>query len=211
MRPFSPGGMQTLSTHSLTRHARILCLVTGAGGLIALQAVLTLPSLRKVAVYKPPLSLHSSVPTSWVKRYERELVQGKHASAMITAIKGLQVSRAFTIMPRWLLLLIITVLQRREKQTLKPNDVSLEALAPTRRFDIQLVKEMDATLENFAEMRAEVLLLGGEKSPAFLRDALSALSQTLPHVKRAQYPGLDHSGPNVTAPERVSEDLRAFL
>jgi len=104
---------------------------------------------------------------------------------MITAIKGLQVSRAFTIMPRWLLLLIITVLQRREKQTLKPNDVSLEALAPTRRFDIQLVKEMDATLENFAEMRAEVLLLGGEKSPAFLRDALSALSQTLPHVKRA--------------------------
>ena len=52
-----------------------------AGGLIALQAALTLPSIRKVAVYEPPLSLHGSVPTSWVPRYERELVKGKLASA----------------------------------------------------------------------------------------------------------------------------------
>jgi hypothetical protein len=76
---------------------------------------------------------------------------------------------------------------------------------------MQLVKDMDATLESFAGMHAEVLLLGGEKSPIFLRDALSALSQTLPHVKRIEYPGLDHSGPNVTAPERVAGDLRAFF
>jgi pimeloyl-ACP methyl ester carboxylesterase len=182
-----------------------------AGGLIALQSALVLPSLRKVALYEPPLSVHGSVPTSWVKRYERELGQGKLAPAMITAIKGLKINRAFTIMPRWLLLLLITLLERREKKTLKPDDVSMEAIAPTGRFDMQLVKEMDAALENFAGMSAEVLLLGGEKSPAFLRDSLSALSQTLPHVKRIQYPGLDHSGPNVTAPERVSKDLRAFF
>lgn len=182
-----------------------------AGGLIALQAALTLPSIGKVAVYEPPLSLHGSVPTSWVPRFEREVVQGKLASAMITALKGLKISRAFTILPRWVLLLLIMSLQRREKQTLGPNDVSMEMLVPAGRFDIQLFKDMDATLENFAGMRAEVLLLGGEKSPAFLRDSLSALSQTLPHVKRIQYPGLDHSGPNVTAPERVSKDLRAFF
>jgi len=182
-----------------------------AGGLIALQAALTLPSIRKVAVYEPPLSLHSSVPTSWVPRYERELVQGKQASAMITALKGLKINRAFTIMPRWLLLPLIMLLLRRGQQTLQPNDVSMEALIPTGRFDMQLVKDMDGTLENFAGMHAEVLLLGGEKSPAFLHDALSALSQTLPHVKRAQYPGLDHSGPNGTAPEHIASDLRAFF
>jgi pimeloyl-ACP methyl ester carboxylesterase len=182
-----------------------------AGGLIALQAALTLSSIRKVAVYEPPLSLHGSVPTSWVKRYERELARGKLASAMITAVKGLKVSRAFTIMPRWVLLPLIALLLRRGKQTLQPTDVSLEALIPTGRFDMQLVKDMDATLESFAGMHAEVLLLGGEKSPIFLRDALSALSQTLPHVKRVEYPDLDHSGPNVTAPERVAGDLRAFF
>jgi pimeloyl-ACP methyl ester carboxylesterase len=182
-----------------------------AGGLIALQAALTLPSLHKVAVYEPPLSVHGSVPTSWLKRYEREVAQGKYASAMITALKGLQINQLFTILPRSVLLLLIMVLQRREKQTLQPNDVSMESLVPTGRLDMQLFHDMEDTLEHFAGMRAEVLLLGGEKSPAYLRDVLTALNQTLPHVKRIHYPGLDHSGPNVTAPERVASDLRAFF
>jgi pimeloyl-ACP methyl ester carboxylesterase len=182
-----------------------------AGGLIALQAALTLPSIHKVAVYEPPLSVHGSVPTSWVKRYEREVEAGKSASAMITALKGLQLSRIFTLLPRPVLLLLITLLAHREKQTLQPNDISMEALVPTGSLDLQLFHEMEDTLDRFAGMRAEVLLLGGEKSPVYLRDALTALSQTVPQVKRIEYPGLDHSGPNVTAPERVASDLRAFF
>lgn len=182
-----------------------------AGGLIALQAALTLPSVRKVAVYEPPLSVHGSVPTSWFKRYEREVEQRKYASAMVTALKGLQLNPLFTILPRPVLLLLITVLSHRETQTLRPDDVSMAALVPTGRLDLQLFGEMEDTLEHFTGMRAEVLLLGGEKSPAYLRDALAALAQTLPHVQRIQYPGLDHSGPNVTAPERIAGDLRAFF
>lgn len=182
-----------------------------AGGLIALQAALTLPSLHKVAVYEPPLSVHDSVPTSWLKRYEREVAQGKYASAMITALKGLQINQLFTILPRPVLLLLIMMLQRREQQTLQPNDVSMASLVPTGRLDLQLFHDMEDTLEHFAGMRAEVLLMGGEKSPAYLRDALAALNQTLPHVKRIQYPGLDHSGPNVTATELIASDLRTFF
>ena len=182
-----------------------------AGGLIALQAALTLPSLHKVAVYEPPLSVHGSVPTSWLKRYEREVEKGKYASAMITALKGLQINQLFTILPRPFLLLLIMVLRRQEKQALQPNDVSMESLVPTGRLDMQLFHEMENTLKRFGEMRAEVLLLGGEKSPAYLLDTLAALNQTLPHVRRIQYPGLDHSGPNVTAAERIASDLRAFF
>ena len=75
---------------------------------------------------------------------------------------------------------------------------------------------MDGSLENFAGMRAEVLLLGGAKSPAFLRDILDALNHTLPHVKRIGYPELDHSAPNQSrpnqkGPERIVGDLRAFF
>jgi pimeloyl-ACP methyl ester carboxylesterase len=92
-----------------------------AGGPIALQAALTLPPLRKIAVYEPPVSVHGSVPTSWLKRYEREVAQSTYASAMITALKGLQVNQVFTILPRPVLLLLIMVLQRREKQTLQPH------------------------------------------------------------------------------------------
>lgn len=182
-----------------------------AGGLIALQAALTLPSVRKVAVYEPPLSVHGSVPTSWFKRYEREIDRHKYASAMVTALKGLQLNQLFTLLPRPVLLLLITILSRRERQALHPNDVSMESLVPTGRLDLQLFREMEDTLEAFTEMRAEVLLLGGEKSPAYLRDALAALAQTVPHVTRIQYSGLDHSGPNVTASERIAGDLQAFF
>lgn len=182
-----------------------------AGGLIALQAALTVPSVRKVAVYEPPLSVHGSVPTFWFKRYEREVEQRKYASAMITALKGLQLNQLFTALPRPVLLLLISLLSRQEKQTLRPNDLSMESLVPTGRVDLQLFREMEDTLEHFTRMCAEVLLLGGEKSPAYLRDALAALAQTVPHTKRIQYPGLDHSGPNVTAPERIAGDLQAFF
>jgi pimeloyl-ACP methyl ester carboxylesterase len=182
-----------------------------SGGLIALQAALTLPAIHKVAVYEPPLSLHGSIPMTWVPRYERELARGNVASAMITAIKGLKLSRVFTFIPRWLLLPLIKLFLQREKQALKPDDVSMEALIPTLRFDQQLVKEMDNSLESFKAMHAAVFLQGGDKSPAFLREALDALSKTLPHVERVEYPGLGHDAPNDTAPERISKELRAFF
>jgi hypothetical protein len=53
-------------------------------------------------------------------------------------------------MPRWLLLLLLPLLLRQERQALKPNDVSIEALIPTQRFDNLLAREMDGDLEHRA-------------------------------------------------------------
>ncbi len=183
-----------------------------SSGLIALQAALTLPSIRKVAIYEPPLSLHGSISTSWIPRFDREIAEGKLASALITFIKADNLSR----LPRWVLLPLLKWYLPREKKTLLPNDIPMEALIPTQRFDGLLVKEMDGSLENFALVHADVLLLGGAKSPTFLRDILDALNHTLPQVKRIEYPDLDHSAPNQSrpnqeGPERVADDLRAFF
>jgi hypothetical protein len=46
------------------------------------------------------------------------------------------------------------------------DDVPLRALVPTMHYDAQLVLETEGTLHTFASMPAEVLLLGGSKSPA---------------------------------------------
>lgn len=183
-----------------------------SSGLIALQAALTLPSLRKVAIYEPPLSLHGSISTSWIPKFDREIAEGKPASALITFIKADNLSR----LPRWLLLPLLKWYIQREKKMLLPTDIPMEALIPTQRFDGLLVKEMDSSLENFALVRIDVLLLGGAKSPAFLRDILDALNDTLPNVKRVEYPDFDHSAPNQSrpnqkGPERIADDLRAFF
>ena len=79
------------------------------------------------------------------------------------------------------------------KKSLLPHNTSMEALIPTQRFDGLLVKEMDGRLETFALLRKDVLLLGGAKSPAFLREVLDALSRTSPQVKWIEILDLDHS------------------
>ncbi len=184
-----------------------------SSGLIALQAALTLPSLHKVALYEPPLSLHGSISSSWIPRFDREIAQGKPALALITFLKADHLTR----LPRWLLLPLLKWYLPREQKTLLPNDIPMEALIPTQRFDGLLVKEMDGRLETFAHLHAEVLLLGGAKSPAFLREVLDALNHTLSQVKRIEYPDLDHSAPtdqskpNKKGPERIAGDLRAFF
>ncbi len=81
------------------------------------------------------------------------------ASALITFVKADNLSR----LPRWLLLPLMKWYVQKEKQTLLPNDIPMEALIPTQRFDGLLVKEMDSSLENFAGrgegLRVQVIFL----------------------------------------------------
>ncbi len=91
-------------------------------------------------------------------------------------------------------------------------DIPMEELIPTQRFDGLLVREMDSSLGTFAAMRAEVLLMGGRKSPTFLREILDALDGTLPRSKRVEFQGVGHGGPTDRGdPEQVGEQLRRFF
>src|SRR5438128_8500017 len=51
-----------------------------SGGIICLQAALTLPAIHKAALYEPMLLINGSVPTTFVTRYDKEMAQGKVAS-----------------------------------------------------------------------------------------------------------------------------------
>src|SRR6185437_2038501 len=71
-----------------------------AGGLIALQAALMLPTIRKLALYEPALIVHGSISTTFLARYDREMAQGKVAAALVTGMKGAQMGPPiFNAMP----------------------------------------------------------------------------------------------------------------
>ena len=53
---------------------------------------------------------------------------------------------------------------------------------------------MSEKLESFKAVRAEALLVGGSRSPVYLKPLLTSLEKILPHVKRVEFPGLDHGG-----------------
>ena len=74
------------------------------------------------------------------------------------------------------------------------------------------IGEMADTADDYANLAADVLLLGGSKSPAFLATSLDELERVLPHRRRVTLDGLDHSGPDDDGdPARVAIELRAFF
>lgn len=187
-----------------------------SGALIALQAALTLPTIHRAAIFEPPLILNGSASTAWLARYDREMAQGKVAAALVTGVKGAQMGPpVFNLVPRWLLELLTKMAMASEDKKAKEDDVTFRALAPTLHYDGQIVVEMSGRLERFRAMPVEVLLLGGSKSPAYLKVALDALENVLPHVTRIEFPGLGHGATGNTdrggQPVRVAQELHRFF
>ena len=187
-----------------------------SGGIIWLQAALSLSSIYKAAIYEPPLLINGSPPIAWLTRFDKEMAQGKVASALITAMKGTQMGPPiFNVIPHRLLELLTNMAMKNEDKKAKDYDVTMRMLAPTLHYDFQLVVEMAEKLESFKAIQAEVLLLGGSKSPAYFKVALDTLEKVLPHVTRIEFPGLGHGGSGNTnrggKPERLAQELLKFF
>lgn len=190
-----------------------------SGGLIALQAALTLPAIRKVAVYEPAFIVNHSLSTDFLSRYDREIAEGKIAAALISGMIGGKLGPAiFSMLPRFLMESMTSKMLKQEDATAKPGDFTMRRFAPTLHYDFQLVTEMAEKAETFRALRTNVLLLGGSKSPAWLKSAMDTLAKTLPNVQRVEFPGLDHGGssdPSATnrtgKPEVVAPVMRSFF
>lgn len=190
-----------------------------AGGLICLQAALSLPAIRKAALYEPALIVNHSISTAFLQRYDREMAQGKVAAALVTGMLGAQMGpQMLNVMPRWLLESFTSKAMAQEDKQAQAADVTMRKLAPTLHYDFQLVNEMAETLERFRAVQTDTLLLGGSKSPKYLKVALDALEKVLPHVQRIEFPGLDHGGSSDLSstnrggkPELVAQALRRFF
>lgn len=187
-----------------------------SGAVICLQAALTLPAIRKAAIFEPPLLINGSVSTAFLARYDKEIAQGNVASALVTGMIASQMGPPiFNVMPRWLLELLTKMMMASEDKKAKGDDVTMRMLAPTLHYDFHLVIETEGALESFRAIRAEVLLLGGSTSPAYLKVALDALEKVFRHAKRIEFPGLGHGASGNTdrggQPERVAQELRQFF
>ncbi|MDQ6899417.1 MAG: alpha/beta hydrolase [Candidatus Dormibacteraeota bacterium] len=187
-----------------------------SGGLISLRAAASLPTIHRIALFEPPLSINGSAPTAWLGRYDQEMAKGKLASALVTGMKGAQMGPPiFNFVPRPLLQLLTRVAMAAEDRNARAGTVPMQALAPTLHYDGRVVLEMGGTLEGFSALRAEVLLLGGSRSPAYLKVALDALESVLPHVQRVELAGLNHGASGNRnrggQPERVAQELRRFF
>jgi pimeloyl-ACP methyl ester carboxylesterase len=198
---------------------RALVAATGAvrafglscGALVVLRTALDTPTLTRIALYEPPLSVAGSAPLGWVPRFERELAGNRIPAALTTVLKGLGTEPMFGRVPRAVLVPVMS-LGSRLRRAAPGDDVPVTALVPTMRQDIRLIREMADTAGDYATVRARVLLLTGDRSPGYFDVATNALSAVLPDSGRTTLPGLGHSGPTDDGdPRRVAEAVRGFF
>jgi pimeloyl-ACP methyl ester carboxylesterase len=190
-----------------------------SGAIITLQAALTLPTIEKAAVYEPALFING-LPTALMARFDREMAQGNTAAALVTAMQATQMGPAiFNAIPHGLLERLTDMAMKSEDKKAGVNDVTMRKLAPTLQYDFRVVAEMSGAVDNLRAIHAGMLLLGGSKSPAYLKVALDSLEKVFPHAKRVEFQGLGHSAAwNYDKqrnpggrPELVAGELRRFF
>ena len=192
-----------------------------SGAIICLHAALALPAIRRAAIFEPPLLVNNSTSAALLRRYDEEIAQGKVAAALVTGMKAARLGPPILdLIPRVVLERLTRTMLVSDDRRATAGDVTVRMLAPTLHYDFELAIESQDGLEAFRSISAGVLLLGGGKSPAFLKAGLDALERLLPSAQRVEFPGLAHSaagnpdepmtgrGAN---PERVAEELRRFF
>ncbi|MGN9840226.1 alpha/beta fold hydrolase [Nonomuraea sp. H19] len=187
-----------------------------SGAIIALRTALAQPAPRKVVVFEPPLDIDGSNPTGWLPRFDREIAAGRIPAALVTGMRATRMGPPiFNAMPRVLLEALTAMMLKSQDKAAADGEPTFRELAPTLHYDAQLVAETAGDLDVYRSVGAEVLLLGGTKSPAYLKAALTALQQVLPRARRVDLAGLDHSATSNAAmrgrPERVAAEIRRFL
>ena len=187
-----------------------------SGGLIALRSGLEVEGVATVAAYEPALDLRTDRTRSdaFVHRYEDAVERGEVAEALVAMLKGMQVG------PRWLRLLprpAAVALMRRfiaSEADSPPDEVTFSSLVPTMRYDFQVSDEGSAAMARFAELHHPTLLLGGTKSPGYLRNALITLAGLLPQGHQVTLRGASHTASSNRAeggrPDLVARELLRF-
>lgn len=192
-----------------------------SGAIIWLNAALELPAIRRAAIFEPPLLIDETKSPPLMRRFDDEIARGRVAAALITGMRAARLAPPmFDRIPRWILERMTQAMLASEDKQAATGDVTMRMLAPTLHYDFELVLGSQGALDRFAAITADVLLLGGSKSPSFLTESVDALARVLPRAERVTLTGLGHAasgnaGDQTTGrdadPARVARELRRFF
>jgi pimeloyl-ACP methyl ester carboxylesterase len=187
-----------------------------SGAIIALEAARSASVLRRAAIFEPPLFEDRHVPADVLMRFDTQLAEGNIAGALVTGMKGAKMGPpVFTAVPGKLLEPLTRMAMAQEDRRGTNGYVPMRELAPTLHHDFQLVADLSGPLERYRAIAADVLLLGGSKSPACLKRALDMLEKVLPTAERVELDGVGHAAPwnsdRGGQPAQVAPVLRRFF
>jgi pimeloyl-ACP methyl ester carboxylesterase len=175
------------------------------GGLVALEVARNNPSLTKVAVYEPGVSLDGSIPMDWMPGYQKKLAEKKYLDAFVEFSRGVGPDRVRNT-PAWLMKLLLPLFLSSHERKL------MLGLLPENLREHQEVARLDSSYENYRTITARVLLMyGGKSDSTWVNLAMERLAAVLPHSETRAFPKLDHFGIDKKAPREVAHAVSSFF
>ena len=169
---------------AVTREARATPFVVGisSGGALILQAVASGVAVKKIALYEPPYVAAGNGPRSSkdVKDRLQSLVsagdRGGAVRFFMTDVFG--APRAFVFAMPFLM-----------PNAWKRNKLVVHTLP----YDLTILDDRSVLNERSSSISVPTLVIGGEKSPKELRDAVAAVANALPNGQSRFLSGQDHN------------------
>jgi pimeloyl-ACP methyl ester carboxylesterase len=173
---------------SLVREAGGSAFAVGvsSGGALALQAVAQGVSLKALVLYEPPFIEKDGHPQSFETqktRVDQFIAAGDRAGAVRFFMKDIYgAPKPF-----------VAVMPLIMRSAWKKN----ESVAHTLPYDLTLLEDWSILRDRRRSVAVPALVVGGEKSPESLKDAVETVADALPNARRMYLHGQDH---NVSAP-----------
>jgi pimeloyl-ACP methyl ester carboxylesterase len=167
-----------------------------SGAVVALESALAAPSaFRAMVLYEPPVAVDEPLGGEALRRARAALDAGDPDRAI--SIHMREIAGAGRLM--------VTGLRR-----LPPVWRVIRGHAAAQITDDEAIESLGVGLGRYARLDLPVLLLGGDRGPAHLRERLDALAAVLPRLERVVVlKGHGHMA-NLRAPEEVARVIAAF-
>lgn len=169
---------------ALAREAGTAPFVVGisSGGALILQAVASGVDVKKIALYEPPYLADGNGPRSFEEaknRLQSLLSAGDRGGAVrffMTDVYG--APRAFVFAMPFLM-----------PNAWKRNKLVVHTVP----YDLTILEDRSVLNERRSSISVPTLVIGGEKSPKELHDAVKAVANALPEGHSRYLPGQDHN------------------
>ncbi|NUT11308.1 MAG: alpha/beta hydrolase [Nonomuraea sp.] len=172
----------------------VLLVGHSSGGVAALESLLAAPeAIAGAVLYEPPVPLGPSLGGEASLRARAAVTAGRPGRAMRIFLRDVVRLPPFAA---WLAGAAVACHPRSRR------------LVPRQIDDLQAIDALGDRLEAYAAIRAPVVLLGGETSPAHLGARLDALQRAIPGAERVTLRGEGH-GAHLRAPEAVARVIEA--
>lgn len=174
------------------------------GGLVALEVARKDPSVTKLALYEPGVLIHP-MDEAWMSDYETALRKNDLRGAFAHFVRGMG-QTPLTRLPLWYAKFILRVMIRGDHWR------KMAQLLPQNLNEHREVQRHASTYHNYSNIKADVLLISGGKSPKSTKEMIEALNNTIIRSGMETLAEADHFGPvNENKPNKVAQYLENFF